>query len=142
MQLLIYARRGSPGLLPFLRLVRPVWLFGRNNGRRRGAARAARRNGETRTALDAAEIAAARATPLPHTLPRCAPAPRTLRPGWESREVENEPPESSRLPPECDDGNVEYKLRLKDPHPLRFQQLVRKLVETGMYCTSVLDSYS
>ena len=28
------------------------------------------------------------------------------------------------LPPECDEGNVEYKLRLK-ANPLRFQQLVR-----------------
>lgn len=29
-----------------------------------------------------------------------------------------------QLPPENDDGNVEYKLRIKDPNPLRFQQLV------------------
>ncbi len=29
------------------------------------------------------------------------------------------------IAPECDDGNVEYKLRLKNPSPVRFQQLVR-----------------
>ena len=29
------------------------------------------------------------------------------------------------LEAECDEGNVEYKLRLKDPSTMRFQQLVR-----------------
>jgi hypothetical protein len=29
------------------------------------------------------------------------------------------------LEPESDEGNVEYKLRLKDPSIMRFQQLVR-----------------
>jgi hypothetical protein len=28
------------------------------------------------------------------------------------------------LQPESDEGSVEYKLRLKDPNPVRFQQLV------------------
>ena len=37
------------------------------------------------------------------------------------------------LPPECDEGNVEYKLRLK-ANPLRFQQLVCPFT-TSAYCS-------
>ena len=32
------------------------------------------------------------------------------------------------IAPESDDGNVEYKLRLKNPSPVRFQQLVQILL--------------
>ncbi len=31
------------------------------------------------------------------------------------------------LEPESDEGNVEYKLRLKDPSTMRFQQLVTQM---------------
>ncbi|KAK9803002.1 hypothetical protein WJX73_009078 [Symbiochloris irregularis] len=40
---------------------------------------------------------------------------------------DGEAADSNRLPPECDEGCVEYKLRIKDPNPLRFQQLVTQM---------------
>ena len=39
--------------------------------------------------------------------------------------VHNRTSEVVLLEPEDDEGNVEYKLRLKQPNPVRFQQLVR-----------------
>lgn len=38
--------------------------------------------------------------------------------------VHNRTSEAVLLEPEDDEGNVEYKLRLKQPNPVRFQQLV------------------
>lgn len=40
--------------------------------------------------------------------------------------VHNRTSEAVLLEPEDDEGNVEYKLRLKQPNPVRFQQLVRR----------------
>lgn len=43
------------------------------------------------------------------------------------KQQQNEPCDSSCvwMPPEEEEGNVEYKLRLKDPSTTRLQQLVR-----------------
>ena len=38
------------------------------------------------------------------------------------------------LQPESDAGNVEYKLRLKDPNPVRFQQLVLSHLVPAVAC--------
>lgn len=42
--------------------------------------------------------------------------------------VHNRTSEAILLEPEDDEGNVEYKLRLKQPNPVRFQQLVRAIL--------------
>lgn len=39
--------------------------------------------------------------------------------------------ENTSLEAESDEGNVEYKLRLKQPNPIRFQQLVDLLAITS-----------
>ncbi|KAK9815416.1 hypothetical protein WJX72_003287 [[Myrmecia] bisecta] len=49
------------------------------------------------------------------------------RGGTRSIDGEQRIPELALLGAENDEGNVEYKLRLKDPTPLRFQQLVTQL---------------
>lgn len=36
------------------------------------------------------------------------------------------------LDPECEEGNIEYKLRLKEPTPQRFHQLVRLLMAASL----------
>lgn len=41
------------------------------------------------------------------------------------------------LPRESEDGNVEYKLRLKDPSPARLQQLVRCALTSRPCCSFV-----
>lgn len=45
------------------------------------------------------------------------------------------------LEPESDEGNVEYKLRLKDPSTMRFQQLVLICTCYRNYCTYYQNYY-
>ena len=49
--------------------------------------------------------------------------------------VHNRTSEAVLLEPEDDEGNVEYKLRLKQPNPVRFQQLVCTALPSEPLCT-------